>query len=84
MVEDITYSSFTEKTIEKTDWNEEFTVTLDFCANLLRNERPFTRLLQRKQRPDLYNHTYYQSIEDKKYIVDTSNFDSHNIEPPKR
>ncbi|XP_067942073.1 galactose-3-O-sulfotransferase 2-like [Watersipora subatra] len=57
-----------ELVIEATKWNEEFTIGNDYCSDLLRKERPFTRLLQSKQRPDMFNHAYYTSIEDPLYL----------------
>lgn len=71
MIEGITEASFNKLQVEKSDWNEEFTVTMQFCANMLRNERPFTRLLKLKQRPDIYSQSYYEELEDKRYFADS-------------
>lgn len=80
MIGDVNTETFSTLTIERTHWNEEFMVDWQLCAHLLRNERPFTRLLQRKQRPDIYNQSYYEDLEDKRYLIDTSAFDSISSE----
>lgn len=57
--------------VEATQWNNAFMVDGEYCANLLREERPFTRLLQVKQRPDKYNKEYYRSIERRQLLAIT-------------
>lgn len=45
--------------IAASQWNQALTVTLSDCKDLMRFEMAFTRLLQIKQRPDLYDDEYY-------------------------
>lgn len=58
-----------ELVVPETPWNTELTINISFCKNYLRKERPFTRLLQSKQRPDLFDKAYYEEIEDSKLLV---------------
>lgn len=45
--------------IAASQWNEPLTLDLDSCKDLMRFEMAFTRLLQIKQRPDIYEPGYY-------------------------
>lgn len=45
--------------IAASQWNQPMTLNLDDCKDLMRFEMAFTRLLQIKQRPDIYEPDYY-------------------------
>ncbi|KAF6033863.1 GAL3ST1 [Bugula neritina] len=45
--------------IEGSLWNDPFSIELEDCKNLIRNEQGYTRLFQTIQRPDLFKESYY-------------------------
>lgn len=63
-------------------WNEPITITLEDCRDLMRFEMAFTRLLQIKQRPDLFGQDYYKEIRDGISNNNQNRLQPHKAPPP--